>query len=161
MKEIIDVNTGEVKFGSGQIVLRSLAIGSCVVIPAYDRRRKAGAMAHVMLPGEAPLKASNKTKYASNAIDKIFGEMAKDSSAVSDIEVCLVGAGNVLQKEDDTICAANIESVTLLLKAKGILIRATALGGVTRKSIFLDTENGAVSCIIGDGNVKDLWKPEI
>ncbi len=160
MKEIIDVNTGQVKLGRGEVILRSLAIGSCIAVAAYDSKAKIGAMAHIMLPGSAPGKSSERTKYAANAIDEMIGMMVQADSQRSNIEVCLVGAGNVLQKEDDAICAANMQSTTRLLEERNIPIRATALGGTERKSIFLDVESGNVSYRKGDRQERLLWRPE-
>jgi len=34
MKEIVDVNTGEVAVRSGEFILRAMAIGSCIVVAA-------------------------------------------------------------------------------------------------------------------------------
>jgi chemotaxis protein CheD len=159
MKEIIDVNTGQVKLGRGKVALRSLAIGSCIAIAAYDSKAKIGAVAHIMLPGSAPRKSPERTKYAANAIDEMIGMMLEAGSQKGNIEVCLVGAGNVLQKEDDTICAANTESAIRLLEERNIPIRATALGGTERKSIFFDVESGNVSYRKGDQQERHLWKP--
>ena len=158
MKEIIDVNTGEVKVGRRKTMLRSIAIGSCIVIAAYDFRNKVGAMAHIMLPGSAPKKSSEKTKYAADAVDEMINRMTQAGAKRSDIEVCLVGGGNVLKKKDDTICKDNIKSTTLLLKKKHIPVRTTVLGGTKRKGVFLDVESGCISYTEGDEKEKLLWK---
>jgi chemotaxis protein CheD len=141
MKQVLDVNTGEVKAGTGESALRSIAIGSCVVVAAYDFKRKIGAMAHVMLPGNAPENSIDKTKYAANAIEELINMITPEDSKQCNIEACLVGAGNVLKKEDDTICDANIRSTAQILKEKHIPVRASVLGGTNRKSIFMDIEN--------------------
>jgi len=159
MKEIVDVNTGEVKLSREKIMLRSIAIGSCVVIAAYDSNNRAGAMAHVMLPGSAPEKDTGKTRYAENAVDELVNRMTQAGTNKDDIEVCLVGGGNVLKKQDDTICKDNIESTTQILEERRIPIRATVLGGTERKSVFLDVESGSISYTHGDGKKKPLWKP--
>jgi len=159
MKEIIDVNTGEVRVDTTKIVLRSIAIGSCIVIAAYDSKNKIGAMAHIMLPGRAPRDTSERTKYAADAIDEMINRMAHAGSNKDDIEVCLVGGGNVLKKEDDTICKDNIESTTRLLEQKHIPVRTALLGGTERKGVFLDIESGGVSYTEGDEKQKPLWKP--
>jgi chemotaxis protein CheD len=158
MREIVDVNTGEVKVGGKKIVLRSLAIGSCIVIAAYDIKRKIGAMAHVMLPGSAPEKTSEKTRYAADAIDEMINKMIGAGSNKDDINVCLVGGGNVLKRQDDTICKDNIESTTRVLEKKQIPVRSTVLGGTERKGILLDVESSTVSYTEGDGKEKPLWK---
>lgn len=159
MGKIISVETGQVKTGKGQVILQSQAIGSCVAIVAYDATKHIGALAHVMLPGRAPAKkAGEKTKYAADAIDAIVSEMTRLGSQTEDIEVALVGGGNILKKKSDTICQANIESVTQILKEKRIPIRASALGGTARRSVFLDIEGGMVSYTEGDGGKTALWR---
>ncbi len=159
MEDIIEVNTGEVRTARNKTTLRAMAIGSCIVIAGYDRNNKAGAMAHIMLPGIAPAKESQKNKYAADAVDELIKQMAR--AGTSDIEVCLVGGGNVLQKDDDTICERNIESVTELLKEKGIPIRACAVGGMERRTVRLDVETGTVTYSEGDSPEKLLWKPAL
>lgn len=158
MKESVDVNTGEVKVGGKEVILRSTAIGSCIVIAAYDFSRKTGAMAHIMLPGSAPKKTLEKTKYAADAIDEIINRMMRTGSNMCDIEACLVGGGNVLKKKDDTICQDNIESTTQLLEKKHIPVRASVLGGTKRKGLLLDVESGSFFYTEGDEKEKLLWK---
>lgn len=153
----IDVNTGEVKVGM-EGTLRSLAIGSCVVVAAYDCQKGIGALAHVMLPRKAPEKAPEKTKYAADAIDEMIKQMAGAGGRQEDIEVCLVGGGNVLQKDDDTVCQENIKSANEILEKKQIPIRASTVGGTQRKSVFLEVESGSIFCAVGDEQEKLLWK---
>ncbi len=160
MKQVLDISTGEVKAGMGETVLRSTAIGSCVVVAAYNFISKTGAMAHIMLPGTAPENYIDKTKYAANAIEKLINMITSEDSKPCDIEACLVGAGNVLKKEDDTICNANIKSTTQILKEKHIALRASVLGGTKRKSVFMDIEEGSISFTEGNEKEKVLWKAE-
>ena len=75
------------------------------------------------------------------------------------IEVCLVGAGNVLKKKSDTICQQNIQSTRSLLRQNHIPVRRTVLGGTKRKSVFLDVESGVVSYTEGDEKARHLWRP--
>jgi len=159
MTEIIDVQTGQVKADKGNVILQSKAIGSCVAIVGYDATKSIGALAHVMLPGAAPAKKSvEKTKYAANAIDAIVNKMGKLGSKKDDIEVFLVGGGNILKREDDTICKDNIESILDLLAKKRLKVKAQALGGTARRSVSLDVEHGIVSCAEGNGNQTELWR---
>ena len=70
LKKIIYTQTGEVKTGKKDTILRSNAIDSCIVIAAYDEEEKVGAMAHIMLPGKAlENKNTQKNKYARNRED--------------------------------------------------------------------------------------------
>ena len=158
MKDIIDVNTGQVRTARNKTALRAMAIGSCIVITAYDRNNEAGAMAHIMLFGSAPGEESRKTKYAVDAVDELIKQMARTGTKKDDIEVVLVGGGNVLQKENDTICKRNIESVTELLKEKDIPVTASVLGGTQRKMVRLDVETGTVMYSEGNGKERLLCK---
>jgi chemotaxis receptor (MCP) glutamine deamidase CheD len=161
MDNIIDVDTGDVKCGVANSKLRSVAIGSCIAIAAYNLNKKTCALAHVMLPGKAPEKSVTKTKYAEDAINKLIEFVNGSASNVRDIEVCLVGAGNVLEKEDDTICGANINSVTKILKKKRIPVRASSLGGIVRRSIVMDVDSPCVCFSEGGGAEQILWEPDI
>ena len=159
MEQIVDVNTGEVRVTRKKIILRSLAIGSCIVIAAYDPKKKIAGLAHIMLPGKAPKKVAEKTKYAADAIDRMINTMTRTGAKRYDIKVCLVGGGNVLKKKDDTICKDNIESVTKLLMEKNIPVKAAVLGGTKRKAVFLDVQCGHVFYAQGGDREKLLWKP--
>jgi len=158
IERVIDVSTGQIHLAGGDAVLRSVALGSCIAVVAYDLKKKIGAIAHIMLPGTAPANSTRKNRYASNAIARVLTKMVKAGSQKSDIEVCVVGAGNVLEKGDDTICASNIESVMQLLEDNNIPVRASVVGGTERKGVFLDVQSGSISYTQGDGPAKLLWQ---
>ena len=159
MEKIVSVSTGEVKVGRKGEILKSTAIGSCVVIAAYDSGKNLGAMAHIMLPGRAPKSACGEsTRYAADAIDQMIRIITAQGANLCDLGICLVGAGNVLKKQDDTICKDNIESIIQLLKEKHIFVKASVLGGTERKSISLDVESGSIYYTEGDREEELLWK---
>ena len=167
MKNFVDVSTGQLKVTTDDVILRSIAIGSCVVIVAYDSKQNMGALAHVMLPGRAPTGKSStgkiveKTRYAADAIDELIKQMRAAGSELVDIETVLVGGGNILQKKDDTVCQNNIQSTISLLEQKNIPIKAAVLGGTRRKGVFLDVASGCVSYTEGDEGEKLLWQAHL
>jgi len=151
MEKIVNVSTGEVKVGRKGEILKSTAIGSCIVIATYDPEKNLGEMAHVMFPGRAPKSAyGESTKYAADALDEMIRIITAQGSNLCSLGACLVGAGNVLKKQDDTVCKNNIESITELLKEKNIPVRAAVLGGTERKGISLDIESGSAYYTEGD-----------
>ncbi|MHC5059643.1 MAG: chemotaxis protein CheD [Planctomycetota bacterium] len=160
MNGVVDVQIGQVKAVRGQVILKSSAIGSCIAVVACDPANNIAAMAHIMLPDHAPANKSRseKTKYACDAIDLLFDKMAKSGSTNKDVKVVVLGGANVLQKEDDTICDANIKSTLGYLSQKNLEVVATAVGGVIRRNVWLDTENWIVSYSEGDGGKKQLWR---
>ena len=157
VKNIIDVNTGKVNGCNDGSILRSVAIGSCIAVVACGCRHRAGCIAHVMLPGRSRNNDKN-TKYAADAIDELVTILAGFGVEQANIEVCLIGAGNVLEKPDDTICQANIVSVEGILKENNIPVRASVLGGYQRKSVMIDVACGKVSYTEGNGGETFLWQ---
>jgi chemotaxis protein CheD len=152
MEKITTVLTGEVKVTKDNTILKSTAIGSCIIIISYDKKKCIGAMAHIMLPGVSPEDSPFiKTRYASNAIKDMLNNMIKLGTDREGIEVCIAGGANVLKKKDDTICQANINSVINILHKKNIKIKTKSLGGTQRRNISLNTENGIAYHSIGDG----------
>ncbi len=157
MSKYIDVFSGQVVVTSQRYHLRSMAIGSCIVVSVHDQKIKLGGMAHIMLPGRAAVNIDDKERYADNAILKLTNLMQAGGSVITDFDVCLVGAGNVLQDEYDTICSDNIRSVTEILTRNNISVKACCLGGYERKAIILDCMSGQVQYSCGSGDFEVLW----
>lgn len=158
---ITDVMTGEVAVGREGDILRSAAIGSCVAISAYDLDHKVGGLAHVMLSGYSPDEDLHQaTRYAGNAIHALLKQMGALGVDIDRIEVCLVGAANVLKRPDDTTAKNNLDSVVELLRAKKIVIRGEAVGGTTRRSIRFDISKASVFYTEGDEAERLLWTAE-
>ncbi len=155
----VDVNIGEIKASREKIILRSIAIGSCVVVAAIDFKNQIGAFAHIMMPGHAPENEDMKTKYASDAIEAITKSMFELGSNKNDINVVLVGGGNVLELKDCSISQDNIDSAIEILKKYNLNIVAQALGGNYRRGVWLDIETGCISYTEADNKEKLLWQP--
>lgn len=154
MKEVINISTGEVKVGSINNILVSNGIGSCIVVAAINLKKNIGGIAHIMLPGKAPLNESqNNLKYTENAIDKLLQILKIQHDDTSAMSVCLIGGGNVLKKPDDKICESNILSISNLLKELRIKISATALGGCMRRSVHFNIETREVHFTEGDSEL--------
>ncbi len=161
-EKIIYVLTGEVKVGTVGEILKSSAIGSCVVVSAYDSKLQTGGLAHIMLPGKAPENTNYpNTRYANDAIDDLISKMNLTGSERENIKICVVGGANVLNREDDSIAHININSVLKILKEKNFKITAKSVGGTDRRSITLNNETGCVMFTIGDGAEMILWNNQM
>jgi chemotaxis protein CheD len=162
MNNIIYVNSGEVKHGRPGATLNSGAIGSCVVVTVYDPNKKAGAMAHIMLPGRAPDKLypekdNDLNKYSENAIESLTQQMTLLGSQINTMEACLVGGANVLKRKGDSISNENILSIINLLAEKNIKIMARSVGGTERRTASFNIEKGCLYYTIGDSEEKLLY----
>jgi len=153
------VNTGQVCSGGIETILNSGAIGSCIVITAFDSGKKIGAMAHVMLPGTAPVNNQlNDTRYAANAIEEMLSQLNIFEIGKENIEICLVGGANVLKRENDTIGKDNMNSVENLLREKQLEIKAKSVGGFERRTVLFDIGKGCIYYTVGDSKQIILWE---
>ncbi len=153
------VNTGEVSTGGIETILNSDAIGSCVVVTAFDPNIKVGAMAHVMLPGSSPQKGvSVSTKYAADAIDELLNQLLKKGAKIENLKICLLGGANVLKRANDTIGNDNINSVEKLLNDLNFKVCAKSTGGTERRTALFHVETGSVYYTLGDSKEKLLWE---
>ncbi|MFH1798137.1 MAG: PAS domain S-box protein [Candidatus Omnitrophota bacterium] len=161
MNEIIDVTTGELKAARGDGILRAGALGSCVAVCAYYLKEKAGVLAHITLPGRAPEGVvGEKTKYARDAIEEMLERMFCFGAGIDDIEVCLVGAANVLKRKDDATAENNLDSIVEILRDKKIKIEVEAVGGTTPRSVSFDVGRGIILYTEGTGSERLLWAAE-
>ncbi len=159
MNEIVDVFTGELITSTSDIIIRALALGSCIAVVAYDAKNRIGGIAHIMLSGEAPdNKKEDENKYAENAISNLLLQMQKAGADKEEMEFCLAGGANVLQRKDDSIGQNNITSVEEILRDKQIRIAARSLGGTERRCVTLDVETGCLNLSIGDSLEKLFWE---
>jgi len=152
---IIDVNTGEVKVSLRPVILRALALGSCVAVMVYDKTNKIGGIAHVMLPGKSLKKVQGeKVKYAIDALDVLFDTVKKLGVDMKNLEVNIIGGANVLGEGD--IPDKVIESVLVYLRKLNIEPKKKKIGGIQRRSIFFEIDSGKISYTEGDSDVREL-----
>jgi len=152
--ETIEVSTGEVRAVSSG-VLRASALGSCVAVAMLDAEAGVGGLAHVMLPGASP--GDQRTKYAADGIRELIDAMTAQGAQPEKLVACMVGGGNILARDDDTICEANIRSATQILTEMGIRIVAREVGGRLRRSCALDVSGARVTYTVGDSERRTLW----
>ena len=153
--EFIDVETGEVKISKEPIILRSLAIGSCIVVVAFDQSRKIGGLAHIMLPGRCQsAKEENKMKYAEDAIDGLLNKLEDVGVKRGNLEISLIGGADIIG--DREVPSRLTDSVLDYLKSLNIAVMRQRLGGTQHRSITLDIKTGEMLFSEGDSVKKEF-----
>ena len=152
-KKIVDVDTGSIRVSSEPAILQAVALGSCVAVLVCERNKKIGGLAHVMLPGKSPSMEKN-TKYAEDAIRTLLDDVSELGAELEDLEISLVGGANVLQEGD--IPDIVIESVLDYLKQLRLELHCMRVGGIARRSVFLDTTSSRIYYTEGDNTTKTL-----
>jgi chemotaxis protein CheD len=142
-EQIIDVSTGEVSVSGKEVVLRALALGSCVAVVAYDRANKVGGLAHVMLPGKSSSnKTKNNPKYAEDALEILLSGMQELGSTCAKMELSLFGGANMLG--EGKLPKEIVDSILNYLEMMGIEPKNRITGGSTYRAVSLDVATGRI-----------------
>ena len=153
-----EVLTGEVK-ATAEGLLQASAVGSCVAVVMYDARVRVGGLAHVMLPGASPHgREAQNTRYAEDGIRELVRAVTSLGAQPERLVACMAGGGNVLKRDDDTLCEANVEAVARSLEEREIKLNASEVGGTERRSLSLDVDSGRILYTVGDSGPKLLWE---
>ncbi len=153
--KFIDVATGEVAVSSQAVILRVMAIGSCIVVAAYDRCKKIGGLAHIMLPGRSVKRDSaDRTKYTEDAVDILLDDMKAAGATIEDLEINLLGGADIIG--EGSISKEIVDSVLSYLKKIGIEPKDKRIGGRKRRSVSLHIDSGRIFYTEGDSEANEL-----
>lgn len=136
--------------GSSEI-LRASAIGSCVVVMAYDPTTRIAGMAHVMLPGASRHSDPQKRKkYAEDALPELLRKIEAEGGQRDRLSVWLVGGANVLGDGHESPGPDIVRSVQQYLSQKDMTPLAMRVGGEQRRACTLKAASGRISITTGD-----------
>ncbi|MDQ6670042.1 MAG: chemotaxis protein CheD [Chloroflexota bacterium] len=126
--------------------LVAYGLGSCVAICLFDAASKVVGMAHVVLPGTDPAGAPN-AKYARSALPELMARMQRLGAGDPRRYVArLAGGAHILSLGGSgslpRIGLQNAIAVQESLKATGIPVRATDLGGSKGRTVWFNPGEG-------------------
>jgi chemotaxis protein CheD len=159
MKDEVSVDSGRVRACQGKGILRASAIGSCVVVAAYDPDGRVGSLAHVMLPGVSRRREPRgRTRYAENAVREMMRKMRALGAKETRLRAYLVGGANVLGEGHESPGPETTRSLVGILGARSVELVALDVGGTERRSCVLDVAHGRVTFTVGDSAERTLWE---
>jgi chemotaxis protein CheD len=144
--EPIRVRLADYAVASGDAIISTLGLGSCIAIAVYDAQARVGGLAHVLLPSESMSRdRSNRAKFPSTAVPLLLDEMRKlgaegpwtgklAGGASMFAGLLPVGGMNMGQR--------NIEAARRALIDAGIAIVGQDIGGDHGRSVFLHVNDG-------------------
>ena len=145
MSAVIKVGMADYKVGNGPDKLLTLGLGSCIGITLYDKRKKQGGMAHIMLP-KNPTPDNPTPKFADSGVDLLVKDLEKMGVSMRNVEAKVAGGAQMFtfssSNEMNSIGYRNAESVLHELKKRGIKVIAEETGGNSCRTIELDLETG-------------------
>lgn len=169
MTEPISVGVAELKVSDNSDILVSFGLGSCVAVAIYDPIRKAGGLAHVMLP-ESRGHESDATpgKFADTAIPSLIDQLVSMGARRKRLLCKIVGGSQMFEIPGSRIRHTgptfgphthigerNVSAVKRTLDDVKIPLVAEDTGGRHGRTVFFDTCTGEmkVSSIFYGGNV--------
>ncbi|MCX6819248.1 MAG: chemotaxis protein CheD [Candidatus Aenigmarchaeota archaeon] len=130
---------------SSSCVLEAIGLGSCVAVCLYDKGKKLGGIAHIML-GKSEGFDVNPMRFADKAIDAMLKELLKKGCKQNNLTAKIFGGASMFSniKTSMEIGNNNVNAVKAILKKYGIKIIAEDTGGTHGRSVWFDLDNGKV-----------------
>jgi chemotaxis protein CheD len=146
--EPIRVRVADYAVASGDAVIATLGLGSCVAIAVHDARARVGGLAHVLLPSESMSRdRTNRAKFPASAVPLLLDEMRKLGAAGPFTAKLAGGAsmfGALLPVGGINMGQRNIEAARRALIDAGVTIIGQDIGGDHGRSVFLHVSDGRV-----------------
>jgi len=131
---------------TGEDVMITTVLGSCVAACIRDPERGVGGMNHFMLPeGDSQSPASATMRYGAFAMEVLINELLKAGAARERLQAKVFGGGAVLAAMQQlNIGERNSQFVQDYLKTEGIPVLARDLGDVYARRISFFPRDGRV-----------------
>ncbi|HON77655.1 MAG TPA: chemotaxis protein CheD [Spirochaetota bacterium] len=143
MITLINVGVAQVQVGENPSVLRTI-LGSCVGICIYDRNKKIGGMAHVLLPHQQG--DGKEEKYADTAIPLLIKKLIKMGCTREMMSAKIAGGASMFKFQSSVALGQignnNIDMTKKVLEENKIPITAEDVGGNTGRVIDFFLEDG-------------------
>ena len=143
-KTLINVGVAQVKTASQPAILRTI-LGSCVGICIYDRIKKIGGMAHILLPSSGSQNA-NLEKYADTAIPLLVERLLKEGAKKEFMSAKIAGGASMFKFESNNMLGQigdrNVEVTKAILEKMGIHVLEEDVKGNTGRVIDFYLEDG-------------------
>lgn len=153
---IADLNTVE---APGKII--TVGLGSCIGIAVYDRIKRIGGLAHIMLPDSKQFSnVTNPMKFADLALPILVENMEKMGASKRNMKAKIAGGASMFNFSDKNmvtdIGARNGIAVKEALQKQGIPLIAEDIGGNKGRTIVLDTTTGNLEIRTVGVGIKDI-----
>lgn len=145
MEEKAHVGIGEYKILSGEGVLESIGLGSCIGVCIWSRNIPVGGLSHVMLPNSVKhCVNSNPYKFADMAIPAMVEDLISEGAAVNSMTAKMFGGAHLFKGVELNIGQENEMACDKILKDLGIRVVVKDCGGTQGRSLWFDVKKGSV-----------------
>ncbi len=158
MQSFTTVGVAQIHVDSNPAVLRTI-LGSCVGICIYDKTKKIGGLAHILLPKGAT--NEKPEKYAETAIPLLIKGLLKEGCKKENLSAKIVGGASMFKFNSSVSLAQigerNIEMTLKLLEENNIPVMVADVGGNTGRVIDFFLADGRLKVRSG-GKEKVFYK---
>lgn len=124
---------------SGEQVIATMGVGSCVAVCLIDDKHDIAGLAHVMLPEK---EGKNSNRRADVLINKLEDEI-REKQSLTDLKAKIFGGAHMIESSHN-VGDENLQSVKEILKEKDIPIEVEETGGDKGRAVWLHTSTGKV-----------------
>lgn len=144
-ESILVIGVGELVVAEHPSVLVTQALGSCVGLALWDPIRRAGGMAHIMLPSHVEIiRGGHPFRFATAAVPTLIDMLADAGSPKAGLIAKMAGGAAMFGPESKLpgIGARNVAEVRQQLRDANIPIRGDDTGGSHARTIELRLDTG-------------------
>ncbi|MDH3974518.1 MAG: chemotaxis protein CheD [Deltaproteobacteria bacterium] len=146
---IIKVKIADYKIGAAPDILVTNGLGSCVGLSLYDKEKKMGCLAHIMLPNSTKaVEEKFYPRYADTAINLMLEKLGHNGCSSISLEAKMAGGASMfpaLKKENKGVGDRNVEAILEILQTHEIRLIGSDTGGSYGRSIEFSTDSGKMS----------------
>ncbi len=145
----IRVKVADMAVASGDTVLATIGLGSCVAIVLHDGLARVGALAHVLLPSETMAQdRSNRAKFPSTAVPLMLERMKAIGARPNRITARIVGGASMFASLVPNgalqMGERNVVATRQVLEAVQIPLVGSDVGGGHGRSVFFNVGTGTL-----------------
>jgi chemotaxis protein CheD len=149
VKSEIIVKVADLRCGTGNDILVTIGLGSCVGIVLYDASAHVGGLAHILLPSPALGRPdSNPAKFPQTAVPLLLEQMGQHGASIRRISARLIGGASMFSGlgAPGTIQMGerNVVASRQALHQHGVAIVGEATGGDFGRTVRLWVADGRV-----------------
>ena len=155
------VRVADMRTGTGDDILVTVGLGSCVAILLHDPVARVGGLAHVLLPSPAlSRKDANPAKFPQTAIPRLLELMGQEGASVRRVTARLVGGASMFASlaAPGTIQMGerNLVACRQALHQQGVALAGQATGGDYGRTVRLWVADGRVEVSTVAHGIHDL-----
>ncbi|MCU0846334.1 MAG: chemotaxis protein CheD [Spirochaetes bacterium] len=141
---LTNIGVAQIKTASSPGILRTI-LGSCVGVCIYDRMKKIGGMAHILLPSNLS-DSTRPEKFADTAVPMLVKQLIGEGARKEFLSAKIAGGASMFKFGANTMLGQigdkNVEMVKNVLSRLGIPIVAEDTGGNSGRVIDFFLEDG-------------------